>query len=489
VLRPPKARLEFENAVALRRLGLPAVEPLAWGGRHCRPGESLFVTRCQDGAEPLQQFLDATFRTLRPARAARLRRRLAVALGAAVARLHDAGVAHTDPHPGNLLVEFAPGDVPRFTLIDLHATRFGPPLPWRDSLDNLVLLNRWFQLRATRHDRVRFWAAYVAHRTTLPTACPVALARMAKDVERRTERSNARFWHSRFARYRKGNRQFYRVAGGRVRGHAVRDLPDILVRRLAADPDAPFRDPAAKLLKDSRSSTVVELTIHTPAGPRAVIFKRFRMRSWVSRAKNVVRRSPAVRSWVYGHNLLDRGLPTARPLLVLERVRAGVPGAGYLLTEKVPDAVGLPEAVAGLGNLPPAVRRAAVRRWADTLGRLARQMHARQVSHRDLKAPNILLTGAAVDPAAAAPVLIDLVGVCPGRCVPAGRVRARDLARLNASFLNAPAVSRTDRLRFLRAYLGWGLHGRGGWKAWWAAIDRQTRAKAAKNLRSGRPLA
>src|SRR6516165_3356558 len=32
VLRPAKARLEFENALALRDRGIPAVVPLAWGG-------------------------------------------------------------------------------------------------------------------------------------------------------------------------------------------------------------------------------------------------------------------------------------------------------------------------------------------------------------------------------------------------------------------------------------------------------------------------
>ena len=44
--------------------------------------------------------------------------------------------------------------------------------------------------------------------------------------------------------------------------------------------------------------------------------------------------------------LRDRWLPTPRPLAMFHRLRAGgLPAEGYLLTEKVPDAVGLPEAV------------------------------------------------------------------------------------------------------------------------------------------------
>src|SRR5207244_1957687 len=49
------------------------------------------------------------------------RRSLARALGTLFARLHDAGVIHPDPHPGNLLIESASDGGLRFVVIDLHA--------------------------------------------------------------------------------------------------------------------------------------------------------------------------------------------------------------------------------------------------------------------------------------------------------------------------------------------------------------------------------
>lgn len=475
VFRGSKSRLEFDHALALRRHGIATVEPLAWGSRaRLSPGESFFVTRWEGDAEPFEKYLEDL-----PAVG---RRTTSHELGRMLAQMHDAGVAHPDPHPGNLLVTFADGR-PRFTLIDLHAIRFGRSLTWRDSLDNLVLLNRWFQLRATRTDRRAFWQAYVQHRTTLPTACPVARATMAKEVERRTEESNARFWNSRLDRYQKSNRQYQRLRRGSVSGHAVRDLPAAFVQQLLADPDAPFRDPAMKKLKDSRSSTVIELPI--PGGAVA-IFKRFRVKSATILLKNRLRRTTAMRSWTFGHNLLDRGLPTARPLLVLHRHRLGCPAEGYLLAERVPDALDLVEAVAEASARPDC--RRVIRTWADSLGRLVRLMHEKQVAHRDLKAPNILMSRVRPDLAAAVPVLIDLVGVVPGQAVDR-KDRVKNLARLNASFVNHPAVTRTDCLRFLRAYLAWGLHGSAGWKEWWHGVRRETLAKVAKNQRSGRPLA
>ena len=476
VFRGPKAKLEFDHARALQARGLAVAEPLAWAraGRFF-PGTSIVVSRLAEGV-PLQVFLsresgwsfDDGLSAKPPIHtlAGSARLRFARELGSTLARMHEAGVAHPDPHPGNLLVHFANGR-PDFTLIDLHALRLGSPLPWASSLENLILFNRYFQLRATRAERLAFWRAYVTGRHSLDTTDADA---RAKEAERRTLMSNARFWTSRLDRYRKNNRQYRRVDTEEVFGHAVRELPETFLERLLADPDAPFADPSFRVLKDSRSSTVIEYPVPTPTGIAIAIYKRFRVKSSLALLKNGLRSSAALRSWDYGHNLLDRGLPTARPLLVLHRRRYGMPAEGYLLTERVPSARELDVAVAA------GPRRA----WFDSLGRLIRDMHEKQVAHRDLKAANILMSGDQ-------PVLIDLVGVEPGQPV-ARAIRIKNLARLNASFLRSPFITRTDRLRFLRAYLTWGLHGRADWKDWWTGVARATLAKVEKNRRTGRVL-
>lgn len=477
LLRPAKARLEFENAVMLRDLGLPAVEPLAWArlARH-GPGESIFITRCEEGAGPLQIFLDEVFARRIPGHLSHLRGETSRELGILMARLHDAGVAHPDPHPGNLLVAIR-GGTPTFTLIDLHAIRFGPPLSWRESLSNLVLFNRWFQLRANRSDRLRFWQAYVAHRTTLPAASPHAVGRMAAQLERRTMSSNARFWMARFPRYQKCSRHVNSFESNFVCGFAVPDLPPKFVERLAADLDAPFRDPAASVLKDSPTSMVVEISIPAPNGPRTAVYKRFSPRSPLTVLKNYCRPSAALRSWLNGHNLLDRSLPTARPLCVLERRRGIIFRAeGYLLAEKVQDAQPLHDASS-------VADWRMIREAATRIGQLLRHLHEKRVRHRDLKASNILINSRLE------PYFIDLVGVSPDSRPLTKAIRIRDVARLAASFLNSQVVTRSDKLRVLRAYRAWGLHGRKGWKAWWRAIDAAIQRKQAKNARRGRPLA
>jgi hypothetical protein len=90
--------------------------------------------------------------------------------------------------------------------------------------------------------------------------------------------------------------------------------------------------------------------------------------------------------------------------------------------------------------------------------------------------------------------LIDLVGVSLNDSVDR-RQREQNLMRLHASFHQHVILTRTDRMRFLRAYLrpsclGWKRdRWKAHWKEWWGAVERQTRAKIARNLRNGRSLA
>ena len=465
LLRPPKAQLEFENALTLRSRGIGCTEPLAWGMTADQwPGDSFIITREQANAIPLDIFLE---QPLSPQR----RRRLAVAFGLFLAKLRRGTVFHPDAHPGNFLIEWAEAAEPQFYLLDVHAVQTTAPPPYFRvetgplQVDfNLLLLNRWFQMRATRTDRLRFYTSYCEGLD------PLLINMHALESE--TRRSNLAFWFSRLGRYRGNNREFRKIRGPGVRGHAVRDLPEDVLGEWIANPDAVFQRTDARILKDSPSSTVA--VIKHPATSVKYVFKRFRRKSWFTGIKNRLRPSAAMRSWSYGQSLRDRGLPTARPLAVLHRIRAGLPREGYLIFEFLADAVELPFAIA---------LATGVERWqlADTLGRLLRDVHDRGVSHRDLKAPNILIV-------AGRPVLIDLVGVGVGLTV-TDTERIRNLARLNASFFHSSTVSRTDRLRLLRAYSSWSAQPPDDWKVFWRAIATQTLAKVEKNRQSGRVLA
>lgn len=503
LVRPAKARTEHDCALELTARGIPTYQPLAHAERRhgVWPGDSILLTHSLDATETLSAFIETTLPRLAPQRRQTIRQRLALALGAFVARMHDAGVLHQDFHPANLLVRLADDERLNLFLIDLHAVRLTGPLDWRTSRQNLVILNRWFALRVGRSDRLRFWRAYVQTRgaaamrswvvgvlgaADAPPAIRHAIRPLARDLEQRTWRSNLDFWKRRDRRCLVTNRYYRRVRSGKARGYAVTDLDAATTRALLGDPDAPFVHPGAKLLKNSPSSTVAEFEALVGGVQRRVIYKRFRVTSWRDPWVSLLRRSPALRSWVFGHGLRERCLPTARPLLVLHRRRNGMDHEGYLLTEKIEHTAELHQCLAELQAVTREERQRRVRHVIDQAARLICELHRRNLSHRDLKAANLLV--AQSDSAATAVWLIDLVGVHLYRRLRRKR-RVQNLARLNASFHNSTALTRTDRLRFLRTYLQWGLRGRGGWKRWWRAIEHLTLAKATRNRRVGRPLA
>jgi tRNA A-37 threonylcarbamoyl transferase component Bud32 len=491
LVRPSKARMEYERALAVAACGVATITPLALG-EVCRgigPADSFLLTHTLEDAIPLNYFVEVVFSGLPLPRQTFIRQQLATALGDFLARLHDAGIVHNDLHAGNILLRLDADDRPHLYLIDLHALRLtGRPLAWQATRANLVLFNRWFALRAGRADRLRFWSAYSGSRQSPPWEHgqgPTGLRELARELECLTWESNLRFWRSRDRRCLVSNRYYQRVRHGNVAGYRVTDLDGAALAPLLLDPDEPFRRPGVRLLKDSRSSTVAELDMPVQGVLRRVIYKRFRVTSWSDPWTALVRQPPALRSWVHGHGLRERCLPTPRPLAVLHRRRSGLFQEGYLLTEKIENGVDLRRFVAGLDALPLAHRRTILRHGIDRVARLVRELHHCSLAQRDLKAANILVSG---DWSAPHFWLIDLVGVTRHRKL-SRRRRVQNLARLHASFVRHPALSRTDKLRFLRVYLQWGLFGRETWKTWWRAIDQAPEDKIARNERSGRPLA
>jgi len=497
LVRPAKARMEFERALAVAALHVPTISPVALGecGTTSGPSESFLITQGLEDTESLSDFIEKTLPRLQPHRRTRLHMLLATALGEFVARLHDAGIVHKDLHAANLLIRLGPDDQPSLYLIDLHDVCLRRALTWRVSRDNLVMLNRWFALRASRPDRYRFWRAYCCARQHMRGGWPgrarydagltaanrLAFQDGARHLEQRTWWSNLRFWRHRDRRCLVTNRYYYRLQSEAVVGCAVCDLDRGAMASLLADPDAPFQQPGAILLKDSRSTTVAEFDLTVAGTVRRVIYKRFRVTAWSDPWLALLRRSPALRSWINGHGLRERCLPTARPLAVFHRRHGLLAYEGYLLTEKIPEAVDLHRFVAQLDELNEEERLRTLRRRIEQVARLVSELHRRQLSHRDLKASNVLVNRESV-------WLIDLVGVTRYRKLRRRR-RVQNLARLHASFHDSPLLTRTDKLRFLRVYLRWGLLGREGWKRWWHEVCGATKAKIRHNARNGRPLA
>ena len=454
-IRRGKARNESKRARSLERIGVPTIEPIALGEQRRRGFlfENYLVTLAVEGALPLDAIVERSLKA--PEEEASIARRIELVreLGRLTARLHNAGFLHHDFHPGNLLARIDEDGKLFLTLIDLDALRIKKRLKYRDVVENLALLNHYFWVRCSRSDRRRFLRTYLDERVGGPTD----VDRLARDIERSTRAWAERLWTRWAKRGRGGNKYFEVLRSFRAKAVAARNLEIGFARRLVEDPEAPFRDPANRVIKDSRTTTVIEVDAEVGGIRRPLIYKRFNVRAWYEPILNLFRPARGLRAWQAGRHMASRGVPAPRDLMYLEQKWAGgipsLPSVTYLLTIKAVPAMTLTDFLLNdFQRLGPDERRRVLRSLAEALGRLLRLLHDRSLSHRDLKGSNVLIEGDPLDRNVPRVSLIDLVGVSKIHPLPRNR-RVQNLARLGLSVWETPGLSRSVALRFLKHYL------------------------------------
>ena len=491
--RRGKGRNEGKRSQILAQIGVPTIQPIALGEQRKRNFlfENYLITWEIPGTIPLDEFLENHLALQPEPLRSQIRQRLATSLAILTARLHNAGMTHIDFHPGNILVSLNHEQMPLLTMIDLDALRMNSRLTWPKAQQNLALLDHYFWLRSSRCDRHRFLKAYIENRSE-----PVGDTReFAAGIETSTRAWAERLWRRWGRRCCSSNKYFQIYKSKSCWSIASRDLDPAEVELLLADPDAPFSRPQTVMLKNSRTSTVAETTMLVEGQPKQVIYKRFNVKKWIDPWLNLARPSRAWRSWQAGQHLVSRGIPTPRNLAFLARkrdVRAkplswSLPHETYLVTIKQDNVMTLAEYVRKvLPTLAPSARGERARQLNMALAHLIRDLHERSLAHRDLKASNILVHLDRLDTGNFLS-LIDLVGVRLMNPVPRRR-RIKNLARLSISLASAAGRTRTETLRFLRAYLPWGLSPLSDWKDVWKSTERAILAKRARNQRRGRPL-
>ena len=224
-------------------------------------------------------------------------------------------------------------------MIDLDAMRKCRRVTWKLARQNLALLDHYFWLRSSRTDRYRFLEDVSAQLAASPLR---AVGRFAKEIEDTTRLWAERLWRRWGRRCRSSNKYFEVFRGALCRCVASRDLDPAEIGLLLDDPDLPFEQPGATLLKNSRTTTVAETTMLVRGRPTAVIYKRFNRKKWLDPFLSLFRPSRAWRSWQAGQDLASRGIPTPQNLAFLSRRRSWtsdplfwfLPHETYLITVK-----------------------------------------------------------------------------------------------------------------------------------------------------------
>lgn len=268
--------------------------------------------------------------------------------------------------------------------------------------------------------------------------------------------------------------RFQQIGPAWVDRDAVLWLEPLGLRDLKQAMAAPIGEPLDKPGLETwrrRSRVVVQ---DLAGGPRVLYVKRFLrppLKAQIERVRmGAWRHGTAWIEWNNIRRLEAIGVGTMRPIALAEKVTAGWEVASLLCTEQVPGESlekWLPrEWAAAVATFGPAWRQ----RVVVELAQMVRRLHEGRLCHRDLYTCHIFVNIAPDGMACFR--LIDLqrmlrVGLRKRRWF------VKDLAALGAS---APRglISLTDRMRFLRAYLG-----RRDVKRWWRDVER----KAARMMR------
>lgn len=210
-------------------------------------------------------------------------------------------------------------------------------------------------------------------------------------------------------------------------------------------------DPAAALKTLHWGRNYLYVTrLETAAGPVDAVVKQFRHLGSRERLKRRLQGSKAAKSWRVAHALLNAGLLTPEPLLLVESEREE--GPAFYVCRHLSDVL---EAryllrAANAGREREEFPGVDYPRFLEELGRMARRLHDAGFWHRDFSSGNILLrTGE--DGAPTALYLIDLNRTRMGRRVSTSE-RLRDLSRM-------PLFRPEDQERFLASYWGEGAGG------------------------------
>jgi hypothetical protein len=192
-----------------------------------------------------------------------------------------------------------------------------------------------------------------------------------------------------------------------------------------------------EVIKRSRSGEVFSTEIVLSGRPVQVVIKRPRRRYWYRYLNEIGRGSRPRRAWRKAWNLIVRGLPTAWPLLMMERRTLGYVTDAIYICERVPGAT---LAHADLASLTSERRDLLFQRT----GKILRDIEHFGFSHFDAKASNWIVFDD--DRRGPTPVLIDVDGIRRRRWIALGIRRLLKSMHENAQY--APQ----DSLALCRGY-------------------------------------
>jgi len=252
------------------------------------------------------------------------------------------------------------------------------------------------------------------------------------------------------------------------------------------NPDILFSLPGCEIVKDQQKIKVARAHVKLGGQIRQIYVKRYNAFSWRYRLFSVFGRSAAFRAWIGAEILRRAGFKTGSPIAAVECRSWWMLTKSFYISEAIPSAktvdIYWTAEVATLGGREGFARR---RSFLNALADLFRHLHEEGIYHNDLKDVNILVSDGDGRQEYSF-FLLDLEGV---RRYPRLKLRRRtkNLVQLNRTMRTK--LRRSDRLYWLKAYLGKNYLDRELSEKWLKRILDESRRSDVRSVRkTGRDL-
>jgi hypothetical protein len=418
---PSKARKEWFVAYQLQKRKLNIPQPLGWMERVCRGllRESYYLSEAIGSGNSLIEDSDS----LRDGS-------IAVGLAKTVKDIHDKGLFHNDLHAGNFL-----WDGQSFYLIDLHRTRILNALSLEQKLWNLSQLFHSLRSVWEEEEQIKFIEKYFDGEPVYFQKKEEILKRIHSWMDHLQKRQ----WQSRTKRCLKESTDF---SIKKENGVLYRHRKDFPLERLKEVIEEHRHFVKERPLALAKNSSEINISILRD-GENNLCVKQFRYPHIWDRIKEQFRRPKGLKAWIAANGLRVRGIPSLRPLaLVEERSWSGLKGS-YFLSEAFEKDEELDRYILK-GFSQHREKRLFIKTFAQWLS----NFHKMKLYHQDMKTCNILVSKTK---GGWNFLLLDLEDVRLNKRVDERRL-LKNFLQLNTS--TPRIMTRMDRLRFFREYTG-----------------------------------
>jgi tRNA A-37 threonylcarbamoyl transferase component Bud32 len=350
-------------------------------------------------------------------------------LATTIKKFHDTGLFHKDLHAGNFL-----WDDRSLFLTDLHHSKILRNVSLRQRLWNLSLLFHSLRSVWGEKEQSRFMEAYFGGESF----CIRRKEEYLQKVHLWMDRLQKRQRKSRTKRCLKESSEFSIEKEKGISYYSRRDFPREALKKVVEEHIRLRMEKPSALAKDSPSVTISVLE----EGGRKLSVKDYRPVTIWDGFREHFRRSKGLKAWIAGNGLTVRGIPSLKPLGLMEKRNwLGLKESFFIMEVKGGDLELDRYILGGLGDYKE--RRIFVKVFAQWLS----QYHQMELYHRDMKTCNILVSE---EGKTWVFHLLDLEDVRLDTKV-TERALFKNFVQLNTS--TPKIITTTDRFRFLREYL------------------------------------